>query len=118
MEKKIIEWFVTGDTGIFSEAMVDRFMGIDTKRNYGDHPHDSSDFGRCYRLLEAVPEFKNRISEMATRSNEWAALVYHWDELTELYVNDGKCYERMKEILAVVKDKAGVDLGNGVTMYS
>ena len=118
MEKKIIEWLVTGSTGVSSKAMVAHFMGLDTKRNYGDHPHDGGDFGRCYRLLEAVPEFKNRIGGMATRSNEWAALVEHWDELTELYANDGKCHERMREIFATVKDKKGVDLGNGVTLYA
>ena len=118
MEKKIIKWFVTGNIGSSSKAIVAQLMGIYAKRNWGDHPHDSGDFGRCYKLLEAVPEFKPRIKEMAVRSNEWAALVEHWDELTELYANDGKCYERMKEILSTVKEKKGVDLGNGITVYA
>jgi hypothetical protein len=118
MHERIINWFVTGDTGVSSEAIVAQMMGIETGRTWGDHPHDCGDFGRCYKLLEAVPEFKPRINEMAKRSNEWAALVEHWDELTELYATDGKCYERMKEIFATVKDKKGVDIGNGVTIYA
>jgi len=118
MHERIINWFVTGNTGVSSEAIVAQMMGIKTGRTWGDHPHDSGDFGRCYKLLEAVPEFKARISEMAARSNEWAALVEHWDELTELYAADGTCYERMREIFAAVKDKKGVDLGNGVTVYA
>ncbi len=103
MENKIIEWFITGNSGISSEAIVAQLMGFDTKRNYDDHPHDDGDFGRCYKLLVAVPEFKPRISEMSKRSKHWAALVKNWDELTTLYTDDGKCYKRMQEIFTTVE---------------
>jgi hypothetical protein len=118
MNKKIIKWFVTESTGVSSKAIVAQLMDIDRRRRtWGDHPHDSDDFGRCYRLLEAVPEFKPRISEIAVRSSEWSALVEYWDELTTLYAEDGRCYERIKEILATAKDKKGADLGGGITLY-
>lgn len=118
--EKIIKWFVRGDTGVSSEAIVSQMTGNDASRSgFGDHPHDGDDFGRCYKLLEAVPEFKERINEMAKRSSEWSALVNCWDELTKLCITDSDdFYKRMREILDSVKDKKGVDLGNGITIYS
>lgn len=80
--------------------------GFKTTRWGSDYPHDSGDFGRCHRLLEAVPEFMVRIEEMAQRSPQWAALVEHWDELTKLYLSGGdSMYERMRQILAKAPNK-------------
>jgi len=116
---KIIKWFLSGNTGVSSEAIVAQLMNVKTERaGYGDYPHDSDDFGRCYKLLEAVPEFKLRINEMATRSNEWAALVEYWTVLTTLYEDDGDVYELIREILNTVKDKSGIELGGGITFHA
>ena len=88
----IIRWFLKGDTGISSiaivSAMLDKHKSI---RQWGDHPRDIGDFGRCYRLLKTVPEFRSRIGEMASRSPEWESLVEHWDELCHYYeIQDNK----------------------------
>lgn len=116
---KIIKWFISGNTGVSSEAIVAQLMNIKlTQSRRGDHPHDGGDFGRCYKLLEAVPEFKLRINEMATRSNEWAALVTHWNVLTILYENDGDVYDEIRGILKNVKDKSGIEFGGGITFYA
>ncbi|MEL3893148.1 hypothetical protein [Pseudomonas aeruginosa] len=72
-------------------------------------PSDPSDLGRCLRLLELVPEWKARISEMAIHGREWAALVSHWEELHQLMDDEVgidwskgnsalRTYERMKAI--------------------
>lgn len=101
---KIIKWFVTGDTGISSIAIVSQMTGSKTKRDgWPDYQHDNGDFARCYNLLEAVPEFKKRIGEMAQRSPQWAVLVKHWDELTEIYLSGYSVYKRINKILESVR---------------
>lgn len=116
---QIIKWFLTGDVGTSSEAIVAQMTGIQTSRaGVGDHPHDGGDFERCHQLLEAVPEFRPRIKEMADRSPEWAALVEHWEELTSKCQAGERLSQRIKEVLATVKNKRGVDLGNGATLYA
>lgn len=68
-----------------------------TKGSYGDmgpvdnfkfhlrpHPLDPSDFYRCYKLLNAVPQWKKRIGEMGQHSEVWQKLVDNWDKLTEM----------------------------------
>lgn len=116
---QLIKWFVSGDTGVSSEAIAAQMTGNTTGRTFGDYPSDNGDFGRCYRLLKAVPEFRGRIGEMAARSEQWAALVECWDELERLHETDGKaCYARMKEALATAKDPRRIDIGNGVAIYT
>lgn len=113
---KIIKWFIWDDTGISSRAIVSQMTGFKTQR-WSDHPADGGDFGRCHRLLEAVPEFKVRIEEMAQRSPQWAVLVEHWHELTQHYLSGRKgMYERMSQILAKAPNKNRVHLGNGAAI--
>ena len=45
------------------------------------YPHDPADLGRCLRLLEAVPEWRSRLGEMAECSTVWARLVARWEEM-------------------------------------
>lgn len=118
---KIIKWFLTGKTGNSSKAIVAQMMRHGTDRRYPDYPLDGGDFGRCHGLLEMVPEFKPRMQEMADRSPQWAALVEHWDELTEIYclgVNSASnLHDRMKLILSSVPDRNRFDFGNGMSMF-
>ncbi len=117
-DEEIIRWFVTGDVGVSSKAVVAQMTGSKTRRDgFGDHPYDNGDFGRCHKLLEAVPKFKVRIEEMSGRSPEWAALVAHWDELTKLYLSGEKMSSRITQILDAVPGKNGADIGSGVTIY-
>lgn len=74
------EWVVSRDTGASSLAIWSHMMGcIPSHRSY---PSDPSDLGRCLRLLEKVPEWKPRISEMAKYSPGWAGLVMQWEALS------------------------------------
>lgn len=113
MSSLALAWIVGDDTGISSKAIWSRMMGVAyASRDHGwdTYPHDPSDFGRCYRLLKLVPEWRARIEEMASASPEWTALVKHWDELTALYEEEvdttrhrhrgsaPRLYARMKEI--------------------
>lgn len=77
------EWIKSWDTGKSSESIWRWMQGMG-----GDHksiPHDPADFGRCYRLLKAFPEWRARIREMGNAVPVWRALAYAWDNLEKLY---------------------------------
>jgi hypothetical protein len=51
---------------------------------YG-HPYDADDFKRCYLLLKAIPEWRERLHEMKKWSPVWSKLVNNWGYLTNYY---------------------------------
>ena len=82
MVNSAIEWITGRDTGMSSKAVWSHMMA---GRSDGSYPHDADDFGRIARLLDVVPEWKPRLSEMARYGAEWVALVEAWDDLDALY---------------------------------
>lgn len=82
------EWLFSGDTGLSSECIWRTMMGIPEPdgRRRGRYPLGPSDFGRCWRLLTAFPEWRGRLSEMAQHGSAWAALVERWDAISDLYI--------------------------------
>ncbi|SFF05284.1 hypothetical protein [Nitrosomonas sp. Nm166] len=115
-DRGLIKWLISGDTGISSKAIVAQMTGVETNNGWSDYPRDGADFGRCHRLLEIMPEFKVRIEEMSQRSPQWAVLVKHWAELTDLYLAKSPfIYERMEQILSAAPNKRQIDLGNGIS---
>lgn len=84
MDKLLAEWFAGRDTGLSSEAIA---LFLSAQVSTGNVPHDSSDFGRCYRLLK-VMNWQDRIGEMAKSCGRWAVLVEIWPDLTAAYEAD------------------------------
>lgn len=76
-------WYTKCERGTSSENIFFRMTGRKTEDVA--HPHDLSDFRRCYLLLKVIPEYRTRISEMKDVSPIWSALVDNWDKLTELF---------------------------------
>ena len=102
-----LEWFYGPDAGnssltIFSVLSTHHHLLPADFRPYP--PSDPSDFGRCLRLLNAVPAWCARLSEVVERHPAWKPLVEHWDELEELWLEEspsGECpklYDRMQEL--------------------
>lgn len=89
MDPRLAQWFASHDTGISSEAIA-LWLSARARNDYwGDGtPSDAGDFGRCYRLLKAIPEWRPRIGEMAERGGRWPILVAHWDEIERRYEHD------------------------------
>jgi hypothetical protein len=116
--KRLVKWFVSGDTGKSSKAIVGVMEGVSPcDKFHGCHPSDGGDFGRCYRLLEEIPEYKTRIDEMKPVSPEWEVLVNHWNELSEMHRRKGDMYKRMKELFATCPRRPNVvELGPGVSV--
>lgn len=109
-------WLDGDDTGASSKALA-RYLaplaGIHTHvrlspySNGEEHPCDPGDFGRCLRLLEAAPELRPHLKEMASVSPVWARLVGAWEELEALYAEERprgqapRLYRRMQELREV-----------------
>ena len=97
MSAAALQWIVGRDTGISSKTIWSVMMGAVPENPHPFHfdvPHDPDDFGRCYRLLQAVPEWRGRLPEVAARFPEWGPLVDAWGELEEMYVEVGRARDR------------------------
>jgi len=90
-------WLASDDTGLSSKYMAYKLAGR-PHCEYA-HPLDQHDFGRCVRLLEAVPELRVKLGEMAACSPLWGALVDDWAPLEILYRGDKLTYEKFKEFV-------------------
>lgn len=85
-DSEYIAWLRCGDTGISSETIWSVMTGLPVKN--ADIPYDPPDFGRCYRLLEKFPEWKERLPEVAIKYPKWHPFVGNWDKMTTLYKRD------------------------------
>ena len=99
------EWMLGSDTGSSSKTIWAVMMGTRITSVFGASvPLDPSDFGRCHRLLQHFPEWKERLDEVSERYPKWTPMVQKWDEMTALYNRDvetGKStelYELMQKL--------------------
>lgn len=78
----LIEWLASDDTGLSSLFMASKLTGM-FKAKYA-YPHDPADFGRCLRLVEAVPKLESKIRDMSQHGKEWAVVAANWHEWAEV----------------------------------
>jgi hypothetical protein len=100
----LMEWLASDDTGLSSKFMAHVLCGRPKVCDETRFPWDPSDFGRCHRFLEAVPNARESLDAMRQHGPVWAAYVDHWQEMTDLYLAElptGSCpklYELMKRL--------------------
>lgn len=99
------EWLSGPDTGTSSRTIVHAIHGRGLVGFSGPStPRDPDDFGRCYRLLMAIPALRAKLPVVAEKYPEWAPLVREWNRMTALYEKElpsGKApelYALMKEL--------------------
>lgn len=106
------QWLVGSDTGLSSKTLAAIFLGAtDGPECRFNYPLDPSDFGRCWRLVEAVPEIRDAFPRICQVYPPMAPFINNWDELSALYVTavksgTGKApelYQRMKELRAEIE---------------
>lgn len=108
MEQRLTRWALSGDTGTPSETLACAVLGIpDNNRRFGfDVPHDFDDFGRCYRLVQLVPEILTMWDKVVAACPAWAPIVERWDELVERYeVDDVKVTDTCRSLLRELREK-------------
>lgn len=93
-------WWLGTDTGKSSTALFAVLCreGLQWETNYEGQkatPQDSADFGRCKRLLDAIPEWRSRLGEVAAKyaDTAWPRIIAKWNEL------ETATAERVNEIL-------------------
>jgi hypothetical protein len=71
-EQIIIKWATGDDTGVSSRFLCRWLYGFDpADLRYYTAPSDASDRGSCIRLLNLIPEWWDRLDEMAGVSKGW-----------------------------------------------
>ena len=81
---EIVKWLAGRDTGLSSQAIATATIAGRVVST--DYPHDSGDFGRCYRLLKAHPCCEEGIALLEKDGGPvWAALIEAWGRLELLY---------------------------------
>ena len=128
---RALEWAASDDTGASSLTIYRHMLGLSHKGAYGVvEPADGGDLGRCLRLLRLIPEWNERMPEMAELSNAWRALIPHWDELSDLLASEigedlsrrgtaPKTYARISEITAKARAADGWStIGKGAAFRS
>ena len=88
IKEKAMWWIANGHVGMSSKTMWNCLIG--NKDFPINHPYDPDDFSRCYKLLQAVPEWKNELHKLKPLSKAWSNLVDNWDKLTEMYEQNTK----------------------------
>lgn len=92
-----LAWLIGRDTGVSSKTLFAALAGVADRARPSCHydvPYDADDFGRCVRLLEAVPAWRPRLPEVAEMFPAWRPLVRDWDALTEAY----NIHDRRREV--------------------
>lgn len=112
--KAVAEWALSGTTGLSAEAIATNLCDIGKKT--GNYPHDAGDFGRCERLLNAVPELRGRLHEMASVNQYWDALIPVWEAIRS--ANDADKYALIQAAVRKIEDQdpSIIRLGDGITM--
>lgn len=80
-------WLESDDTGLSSKYMA-YVLAPEAPYSEYAHPYDPADFIRCEKLLQAVPELKDKLHNMAECSGEWSGLIRDWQVISELIEKD------------------------------
>lgn len=105
-------WAQYGERGSSSECIFNHLnKSMRYPKAYDSHPLDPSDFNRCYKLLKAVPQWRERITEMRKVSPVWERLVDNWDKLESMLEEQletkkpNGMYEFMNQLIESAKTK-------------
>jgi hypothetical protein len=88
LNRKIMNWLAKGEVGLSSQEIAYQMSGADSNRTHCTHPSDPSDFKRCLKLINAVPEIRGRLDEMRHKSKQWDALVENWERLEKCFMDE------------------------------
>ncbi|MES2055787.1 MAG: hypothetical protein V4564_07615 [Pseudomonadota bacterium] len=117
IDRKVADWFASGETGASSKAMASHLSGRKAERFC--YPSDGGDLGRCIKLLDLIPELRPLMPAMAKVDQYWTALVPRWAELEAAWrLSSASVYPLLRSILDPIeaKDPNVVVIGKGVTM--
>ena len=80
---KQVQWINGNEHGASACAIFGKMTGIYLCEIRNLYPYDLSDFNRCQKLLNDIPEFRKRFDEMKNVSSIWNRLVDDWDKIAK-----------------------------------
>lgn len=98
---RLRNWREKGERGISSDAIASHMTGGASGRM--DAPHDLDDVRRCILLLGHVPEWRDRMPEMASHP-EWERIAPRWAELERAYLSDSPGLDGGSPAAAAIMD--------------
>lgn len=81
--QRAMQWVMSRDTGTSSKTIWAVMQMVEP--DYFGTPADPDDFGRCYRLLKLIPEWRENLRLVAYHYPAWAPLIREWDALTAMF---------------------------------
>ena len=109
--QRATQWIVSRDVGTSSRTIWSVMQMVEPDDH--DTPSDSDDFGRCYRLLKLIPEWRENLTLVAYRYPSWAPLIREWDRLTVMYENGQRA--AMYDVMLTLRDEGLVLCGWNMT---
>jgi hypothetical protein len=83
IEVRAAWWWDQGERGTSSETIFAACAPRGIHRP--DHPYDPSDYRRCRRLLDIVPEWRAQLHRVTERWPWWAPFERRWAEFDRLW---------------------------------
>ena len=80
------QWIIEGDVGVSSKTIWAVMMGVAIKQRQCDEhdydtPHDPDDFKRCHKLIVLIPDWRERLNEVANIFPKWKPFIREWIKL-------------------------------------
>lgn len=74
------KWLASDDVSSSSLTLFCHLTGVEPPGflDRSAHPYDLADFRRCRTLIDSLPDHSQHLTRMEVVSQEWAALVEHW----------------------------------------
>lgn len=73
----------TSSAAIFAVLCDDQWRHAANEMGEKSTPHDADDFGRCKRLMDAIPEWRPLLPKVGEKYPEtkWPSIIARWDEI-------------------------------------
>ncbi|MCX3035240.1 hypothetical protein OFK41_13610 [Acinetobacter baumannii] len=88
---KATNWLLNFDSGSSSKIILATILSKGEVKRIGafeTHPTCASDFARCLKLFECVPELKPYFYLMREVSPTWSKFVDKWEEIEATYISE------------------------------
>lgn len=94
------KWIQGDDTGTSSLTIAHSMVGAADLLQRSDAPHDTSDVGRCVRLLDKAAEngedWRSRMAEVVGVCPAWKPLLPIWADVEAAYREDRRAQDEVK----------------------
>ena len=109
--ERINDWPNSQHTGLSSIAIWEVLSGKPWTRSNdtfrGEIPYDPQDWLRCYKLLQLIPSWYDRLHEVGDKYPRWKPFTDNWHKLEAIYereLKDDKRNDRGDQILPDLYD--------------